>query len=217
MPELENIGTVGKSSKYRRTIFVDVDDTCLNTTESFIRWLSDMNRVKRVKTPVPTDINKLGEWLGVEQSLAEHWLKEFNNHTWQWGALRPLLGAEKVLPMIKAQGWNMIAFAHGNGELARAQMRRANLELLFPGIFGDLTQAQNGASFYPYMREHDDAICVTASIKTAHDTAQAGHLAWMIKHPWNRGAPDLTIRRFGDWHQILEALTQTEPVHIPIE
>lgn len=217
MPDLKNLGIIGKPTKYRRSIFVDVDDTCLDTTSSFVRWLEDMNRAKRVKTPVPTDINKIGEWLGVDQNLADHWYKEFANHTWHWGALRPVLASEKVLPMIKAQGWNMIAFAHGNNDLSRAQMRRANLELLYPGVFGDLTVAQNGVSFYPYMLEHDDAICITASMKTAQDTAEAGHLAWLLKHPWNRSGPKLTVRKFGDWHQILEALNQTEPVHIPIE
>lgn len=215
MPDLKNLGVTHKNLNYRRSLFIDVDDTCLGTINAFVRWLDEMNRVTSVKTPQPTDITRLGEWLGVDQALAEHWLKEFTNHTWQWGALRPIFDAEQILPLIKAQGWNIIGLCHGGGDLPRAQMRRANLEIWFPGIFGDMFVVPAGASFYPYMGEHDDAICITAAIKTAHDAAAAGHSAWLIKQPWNRSGPDLTVRKFSDWHQILETLTQKEPVIIP--
>jgi len=200
-----------KAETYRRTIFVDVDDTCLDVLGGFVRWLGQMNRLKAATGLSIKNRNVLGEWLGIDEGLAALWLKEFENHTWQWGALRPIPSSQQSLHLIRRQGWKIVALAHGITEFPRAVLRRANLEILFPGVFTDMYTMPDGASFYPYMKDQEDAICITASIRTANDTAQAGHSAYLLDQAWNRDLQDLRIRRFTNWINITNALTKSAP------
>jgi hypothetical protein len=212
MPDLKNLGVTNRRLNYQRTIFLDVDDTILDTMGGFISWLDDQNRIDSVKTPRPTDFFDLGAWLGVENDLARFWYKEFTQQTWQWGALRSIQNAQAVLPVIQRQGWRISGMAHGTGELARAQLRRANLELLFPGVFRDIFVVPHDQSFYPFMREHDDGIFITANTRTAQDAAEAGHSAYIFAQTWNTRFRDIRVRSFPDWNSILTVLTTDQSV-----
>ena len=196
---------------YQRTLFVDVDDTCLDVLGGFVRWLAQMKRLKSVSGNVIQDREHLGEWLGIDEGLATLWMKEFENYTWQWGALQPITAGLPALQMLKKQGWKIVALAHGVTELPRAVLRRANLELQYPGIFTDLYSMPDGTSFYPYMKDQEDAVCVTASIRTATDTAQAGHSAYLLDQPWNRRFQDMRVKRFSNWIDVVNTLMKSPP------
>lgn len=200
-----------KIETYQRTLFVDVDDTCLDLIGGFVCWLGQMNRLKKVTGLSLKDRTNLGPWLGINDDLSALWTKEFESQSWQWGALRPITNSQQALKAIKRQGWKIVALAHGITDLNRALLRRANLELLFPNIFTDMYTMPAAASFYPYMKDQEDAVCITASIKTALDTAQAGHAAYLYDQPWNREARNLRIKRFPNWIEINNALMKTSP------
>jgi hypothetical protein len=194
---------------YQRTLFVDVDDTCLDVLGGLVQWLAQMNRLKQVTGKPITDREHIGDWLGIDEGLAQLWVKEFTNHTWQWGALRAVKDSNRALQALKKQGWKIVALAHSGNDLHRAVLRRANLELLFPGVFSDLFAMPLAASFYPYMKDIDDAVCITASIRTAKDTADAGHVAYMLDQPWNRDFQNLAVKRFANWIDIANTLMKS--------
>lgn len=211
MPSLEVVpeDEPPKLETYQRTIFVDVDDTCLDVLGGFIHWLATMNRLKRATNKSIKDRDHLGEWLGIDDGLANLWTKEFANHSWQWGALKPFKDSNRALQAIRRHGYKIIALAHCGSELHRVILRRANLELLFPGVFNDLFAMPDRNSFYPYMKDLEDAVCITASIRTAADTAQAGHAAYLLDQPWNRNYHKLSMRRFNNWVDLANTLIQS--------
>lgn len=200
---------------YQRTLYIDVDDTCLDVLGGYVRWLAIMGRIrKNFKAGPLEDRDQLGAWLGVDQNLSELWFKEFVNQTWQWGALPSILNAEGALAGLKKQGWHMVALAHGPNEMARAQLRRANLEMLFPNVFRDQFLIPLGGSFYPYMRDHEDAVCVTASIRTARDAVEAGHSCYLIERSWARNFNDISVVKKPNWESLVITLFQTQPAHV---
>lgn len=196
---------------YQRTLFVDIDDTCLDVLGGFVRWLAQMNRLKSPSRNPIQNREHLGEWLGIDEGLAVLWGKEFENHTWQWGALQALPNSQRALSALKKQGWKIVALAHGVTELPRAVLRRANLELQYPGIFTDLYSVPANTSFYPYMKGQEDAVCVTASIRTATDTAEAGHSAYLLDQPWNKSFQDLRVKRFPNWIEVANTVMKSPP------
>jgi hypothetical protein len=211
---MPNLGVVAddepnKIETYQRTIFVDVDDTCVDVLGGFVNWLAVMNRLKKVTGQSIQDRDRLGDWLGIDDGLANLWVKEFVNHSWQWGALKSIKDANRALQALKRHGYKLTALAHCGNELHRVILRRANLELLIPNVFTDLFSMPEKNSFYPYMKDLDDAVCITASIKTAQDTAQAGHSAYLLDQPWNRNYQDLRVRRFNNWIDIANTLIQS--------
>lgn len=200
---------------YQRTLYIDVDDTCLDVLGGYVRWLASLSRIKKSLRGQPLlDREHLGDWLGVDQDLSELWFKEFTNHTWQWGALPSILNAGDALASLKKQGWHMVALAHGANEMARAQLRRANLEMLFPNVFRDQFLIPLGGSFYPYMRDHDDAVCVTASIRTARDAVQAGHSCYLIERSWSKHFNDISVVKKPNWESLIITLFQTQPAMV---
>lgn len=211
---MPNLGVVPENKPltietYQRTLFVDVDDTCLDVLGGLVHWLAQMNRLKHISSNPIKDRENLGEWLGIDEGLAQLWVKEFTNHTWQWGALRAIKDSNRSLQALRKQGWKMVALAHSGTDLHRAVLRRANLELLFPSVFTDLFAMPLTSSFYPYMKDIEDAVCITASARTAKDTADAGHVAYLLDQPWNREFHDLAVKRFANWIDIANTLMKS--------
>lgn len=168
-----------------------------------------MGRLKNVAGNKITNRDHLGAWLNVPEELADLWLKEFCEFTWEWGALYPCLGAEKVLPSLSQAGWTIVGYSRAVNELSRATLRRANLELIFPNVFNELYVVNRTVNLYPMLKEHDVAVCVTANELTALASAQAGHATYLLTQPWNREFSDLSVRRFNHWNEIYHVLRQT--------
>ncbi len=211
---MPNLGVVAEDNPniietLQRTIFVDVDDTCLDVLGGFVQWLAQQNRLKKVTGKSIKNRDQLGDWLGIDEGLANLWLKEFVHHSWQWGALKYIKDSNRALQALKRHGFRLVALAHCGNELHRVVLRRANLELLFPGVFNELFAMPDNNSFYPYMKDLDDAVCITASIRTATDTATAGHVAYLLDQPWNREFQNLSVRRFSNWIDMANILIQT--------
>jgi hypothetical protein len=192
-----------------RKLIIDLDDTCVDTLTAFVKWLASLQRLKNVEGNRITNREHLGHWLNIPDDLAELWMAEFTEHSWQWGALYPMLGAEKVLPQLVQEGWVLIAYTKASKELHRATLRRANLELLFPGVFKELYVVPRNSNLYPLLKEHEYAVCVTSTESTARSCAQAGHATYMINQPWNVEFSDLSARKFSNWHEIALALAKT--------
>jgi hypothetical protein len=187
-------------------LIIDIDDTCVDTLTAFVKWLANLDRLSNVSSEKISNRENLGSWLGVSDEHANLWLKEFTEYSWQWGATLPCLGAEKVLSRIKQQGWHIIAFSRASKDMHRAILRRANLELLFPGIFNDVYVVQKDDNFYPILKNYDYSVVVTALESTAISSAQAGHATFLMNQPWNHEFSDIRIRKFKNWLDIETAL-----------
>jgi hypothetical protein len=88
----------------------------------------------------------------------------------------------------------------------RATLRRANLELLFPNVFNELYVVNRTANLYPMLKEHDEAVFVTATASSARAGAQAGHATYLMNQPWNHNFSDISVRKFENWHEIQQVL-----------
>lgn len=187
-------------------LIIDIDDTCLDTLTAFVKWLAGLDRLSKVSSEKISDREKLGSWLGVSDEHADLWLKEFTEYSWQWGATLPCLGADTALSKIKSRGWHIIAFSRASKDMHRAILRRANLELLFPGIFNDVYVMHKDENFYPILKGYDYSICITALESTAIASAQAGHATFLMNQPWNHEFSDIRIRKFNNWTDIEQAL-----------
>jgi hypothetical protein len=190
-----------------RKLIIDLDDTCVDTLTAFVRWLAGLGRLKNVEGNKISNREHLGEWLNVPDELADLWMGEFCEHSWQWGALYPMLGAEKILPQLVQNGWVIIGYTKSSNEMHRATLRRANMELLFPGVFKELYVVPRTQNLYPLLKEHEYAVCVTSTESTARQSAQAGHATYMIQQPWNVDFSDLSVRKFNNWAEISKALS----------
>jgi hypothetical protein len=187
-------------------IIVDIDDTCLDTVSGFIKWLSKHNRLGKVTGSAITSRNLLGDWLGVSDDLATHWMRDFCERSWEWGALYPTKEAQPAIADLYNSDWNFIAVSRGASTIDRGTLRRANLELMFPGIFEELYTMPMGANVYPLIKDYAPSICITADIAVAVASAEAGHITYLIDQPWNREYNNLSVRRFNNWSEILKAL-----------
>jgi hypothetical protein len=187
-------------------IIVDIDDTCLDTLTGFIKWLGKHNRLGLVGSNAITSRTLLGDWLGVTDDLATHWMKDFCERSWEWGALYPMKEAIKVIPELRQRSWSFIAVSRGSSNIDRGVLRRANLELMFPGMFEELYSMPLGANMYPLIKDYAPSIFITADSAAAVASAQAGHITYLMDQPWNRDYKDLSAKRFDNWLEIFKAL-----------
>lgn len=185
-----------------RKLIIDLDDTCIDTLTGFVKWLSTLDRLKGVAGNKISNREHLGHWLNIPDDLADLWMNEYCEHSWQWGALLPLLGAEKVLKYFPLNGWTVVGYSKASKDMHRAILRRANLELLFPGVVTELYVVPRNTNLYSLLLEHDDAVCVTSTESAARASAQAGHATYLINQPWNTNFSDISARKFNNWHDI---------------
>ncbi len=191
---------------YKNKLIIDIDDTCLDTITSFVKWLAQHDRLKNVNGNTITSREHLGDWLNVPDELADLWMSEFCEHSWQWGAMWPCLGAEKILSEFTKADWYIVGYTKASKDMHRATLRRANLELLFPNVFNELYVVNRQANLYPMLKEHEPAFCVTSTESTARASAQAGHATYLLTQPWNYGFADISVRRFNHWSDIQSVL-----------
>lgn len=189
-----------------RKLIIDVDDTCVDTLTGLVKWLSGLNRLKNVSGNVIAHREKLGPWLNIPENLAEIWLKEFCEQSWEWGALLPCLMAEKALPMLRQHEWQVVGYSKSSSDMHRAVLRRANLELLFPGVFHKLYVMNRSAPFNSIIKENEVSVFVTALESTALTGAEAGHITYLLDQPWNRDFHNISVRKFNNWLEIAEVL-----------
>jgi len=189
-----------------RKLIIDVDDTCVDTLTGFVKWLASLNRLKNVNGNIIDSREHLGSWLNIPDNLAEIWIKEYCEQTWEWGALWPCLGAEKALPQIKQHGWHVIGYSKSSSNMHRATLRRANLELLFPGVFSELYVINRAANFNVVIKENSESVCITALESTALASAEAGHITYLLNQPWNRNFSNISVRKFNNWLDITNVL-----------
>ena len=191
-------------------IIVDIDDTCLDTISGFIKWLGKHNRLATVSGNAITSRSLMGDWLGISDDLASHWMRDFCERSWEWGALYPIKKSQHAISELYQNDWNFIGFTRGASTMDRGTLRRANLELMFPGTFEELFTMPMGANVYPLIKDYSPAICITADVPVAVASAQAGHITYLLDQPWNREYNDLTMRRFNNWEEILDALDKLQ-------
>lgn len=187
-------------------LIIDIDDTCVDTLTAFVKWLGSHDRLKNVDGNKITNRDHLGDWLGITEELADLWVKEFSEQSWQWGALYPCNGADQHLRHLHAQGWHIVGYSRASTDMHRAILRRANLELLFPNVFDELYVVSRARNLYPMFKEHDNAICITSVESVARTSASAGHATYLITQPWNQTVSDFSIRRFNNWGEIAAVL-----------
>jgi hypothetical protein len=133
-------------------------------------------------------------------------MRDFCERSWEWGALYPVKQAQQIIPELYLNDWNFIAISRGASTIDRGTLRRANLELIFPGMFEELYAMPMGANVYPLIKDYSPAICITADIPVAVASAQAGHITYLLDQPWNRDYNNLSVRRFNTWEEIAHAL-----------
>jgi len=200
---------VNTNKDLRRKLIIDIDDTCVDTISALVKWLHSLNRLGSANNNnILENREYLGKWLGIPEELADLWINEFLSQSWQWGALYPCLSSQIVLPSLHQQGWYIIGYSRAANNINRAILRRANLELIFPNVFRELVVVDKAANLYPLVKEHENAVCVTATESTARVSVAAGHATFLIDQPWNRDVVDLTIRRFKNWDEINKVLMQ---------
>lgn len=187
-------------------IIVDLEDTCLDTISGFVKWLAKHNRLKHAKSAKIQSRDNLGHWLGVDDELARNWMREFCEQSWEWGTLYPYLDSKKVLPQILKQNWTLIGVARGSSKVDRGTLRRANLELIFPGTFQELYSMGFEQSVYPLLADYHQSIFITANEGVALTAANAGHITYLLDQPWNREFSNLSVKRFQNWEEIYFAL-----------
>lgn len=187
-------------------IIVDIDDTCLDALTGFIKWLGKHNRLGSVSGSAIKSRTLLGDWLGVTDDLATHWMKDYCERSWEWGALYPMKESIKVIPELRNRGWSFIAISRGSNNIDRGTLRRANLELMFPGMIEELYSMPLGANMYPLIKDYAPSIFITADSAAAVASAQAGHITYLMDQPWNRDYNELSAKRFNNWIEIFNAL-----------
>lgn len=187
----------------KKKLVIDIDDTCIDTLTGFIQWLSKLNRLNHNRENVRiTSRESLGGWLGITDNLCNLWLKEYEEQSWEWGALYPCSDAQQLLPQIAKSGWDIVGYSRCNSDLNRAYLRRANLELIFPNVFSEFHLINKQASLYPFLINYSNPVCVTALTSTAYDSATAGHVSYMIARPWNADYSSLSVKKFNSWAEM---------------
>jgi hypothetical protein len=192
------------------TVYIDIDDTCLDLLGGYVNWLFSSGRlnVSANFAPVPIkDRNRVADWLGIDESLEQQWHKEFVCYSWQWGALKGLPDSGPALSLLKNAGWKIWAVGKGHAELARATLRRANLELIYPGIFEDMFLLPEEKSFYPYFSDKEEAVVISSMGKNSVDVAECSHRSFLLSRPWNQGFSDIRVKRYDNWLDIATSLT----------
>lgn len=191
---------------YKNKLIIDIDDTCIDTITAFVKWLAQHDRLKNVNGNTITSREHLGDWLSVPDELADLWMSDFCEHSWQWGAMYPCLGAEKILVEFVKAGWYIVGYSRSSKDMHRATLRRANLELLFPNVFHELYVVNRHANLYPMFKEHEPAFCVTSTESAAKSSAEAGHATYLLTQPWNYSFSDISVRRFNNWNDVATVL-----------
>lgn len=196
------------SNDNQKTIYLDTDDTCLDSLGTYIRWLAWMGRIKNPSQQPIKDRNNLAPWLGIDEDLERNWYDEFSNSSWQWGTMPALPDTKICLGHLISNGWKIVAMsANGNGAVDRAVLKRANLEMALPGIFQDCFLIKYTNNWYAFFTEKEETVFISGNQKRCLEVAEAGHVSYLLDRPWNKDFSDMRVRRFQGWKELALLLT----------
>lgn len=186
-----------------RLILVDIDETVLNFTDPFERWLVEGGWELRDQM---RDVYDLTHLLDVKLDRALEVVEEFHTTVAEFGALVPEPCAAVVLPQLHQQGYRFVAISAAVATQEVRDIRAKNLRDAFGFEFEDVIMTGLQGSKEPILALFEPAIWVEDNFKHAVAGAEMGHKTFLITRGYNEGRSHPQITRVTDWHDIQKAL-----------
>jgi hypothetical protein len=186
-----------------RLILVDIDETVLNFTDPFEKWL--VGRGWELKEKM-RDVYDLTRLLNVNIDRALEVVHEFHTSEEAFTMLSPEPCAAVVLPKLYQDGYRFIAISAAVATQEVQDIRSENLKNAFGFEFDDVICTGLRGDKEHILSMHAPAIWVEDNFKHAVSGGQLGHRTFMITRGYNVGKDHPKVTRVADWHDIQKAL-----------
>lgn len=186
-----------------RLVICDLDETLLNFTDPFEKWLVGRGWELREKM---RDVYDLTRILDVKLDRVLEILEEFQTTEEAFRMLEPEPCAAVVLPQLHAQGYRFIAISAAFSTPDVRDYRAENLKNAFGFEFEDVILTGLRGDKEPILALHQPAIWVEDNFKHAVTGAELGHKTFMITRGYNVGKEHPLVTRVDSWHDIQKAL-----------
>ncbi len=186
-----------------RLILVDIDETVLNFTDPFEKWLTGRGWELREKMRDVYDLTRL---LDVKLERALEVVEEFHTQEESFRMLEPEPCAAVVLPQLHRLGYRFVAISAAVATQEVKDFRAENLKNAFGFEFEDVILTGLNGAKEPILALFQPAIWVEDNYKHAVTGAQLGHKTFMITRGYNVGKDHPQVTRVEGWHDIQKAL-----------
>ena len=186
-----------------RLILVDIDETVLNFSDPFEKWLVSRGWEMKEKMRDVYDLTRL---LDVKLDRVMEILHEYHTECEEFGMLEPESCAAVVLPQLHTLGYRFVAISAAVGTQEVRDIRANNLKNAFGFEFEDVICTGLRGDKEPILALHQPAIWVEDNFKHAVTGAELGHKTFMITRGYNVGREHPLVTRVDGWHDIQKAI-----------
>ena len=168
------------------TLILDCDGVLLNWADGFMAWC------KRYKKLTPNDnypsVYNVARWFDISQVAGNRLVEDFNGSR-SFGKLNPMPTVAAGLERIKDAGFRTHVITCAGPAVVCQPLRRANLELHFPGMIDKLTCIPMSASKEAHLRVYDgsDYFFIEDHLMHAASALQFNVQPLLVHTPQNHG------------------------------
>jgi hypothetical protein len=187
-----------------KLILTDLDETVLNWQEPFEVWIRKYTNYFPKGSIV--DCRNLEQWLNVSYEESHKLIAEFNR-TLYFGALDPVLEAEKYIPMLYKEGFRFIGITAVDNDYWTQHTRRKNLEFLFPKAFIGIHCNGIGEPKDACLKLYRPTWWVEDKMRHAKVGAELGHKSFLMDYHFNENEHHPLVKRVKSWKDIYYCFT----------
>lgn len=179
-----------------KIILVDVDGVLLNWREAFMRFMQ--NRGFPTRSEFETEY-LLSEYYVMSDDEFHEQVEIFNGGRWEFGTLKPELGAVEGIAALSELGYRFIAISACTSGKQTFVLRRANLYNIFGDVFNEVhcLDLKNGKK--SHLASHEPTFWIEDKMVCALEGVDAGHTCILIDKIWNKNQHNDQIEKCQDW------------------
>lgn len=182
-----------------KLVLTDIDETVLNFTEPFEKWLVEKGWTLRGQMRDNYDLTQL---LDCDIDTVMRLVEEFHTLAPEFETLEPEPCASVILPRLKAAGYRFIAISAAVDSEHVRQRRWRNLNNAFGFDWDDCICVGLRQSKARVLEQYEPALWIDDHFKHASDGAEIGHRTFMPTRGYNVGLSHPLVTRVVDWKEI---------------
>lgn len=182
-----------------KIILTDIDETVLDFTTPFEKWLVGKGWSLRGHMRDNYDLTKI---LDIDVDAVMLLIEEFHTVAPEFENLEPEPCAGVILPRLKAEGYRFIGITAAVDTEHVRQRRLRNLNAAFGFEWDDCICVGLRQPKSHILEQYAPAIWVDDNFNHAVGGAEVGHRTFMQSHGYNAGLSHPLVTRVADWHEI---------------
>jgi len=191
----------------RKQILVDVDGVLLWWAHGFMQF---MKNAYSLDLDIENHVFDIHKWIGWEKEVTRGIIDEFNERSWEFGCLPPLLDAQYYVKRLTDEGYRFVAITSCSSNPQTIALRRANLFHHFGDVFDAVHCVPLFESKEPQLGDYRPTFWIEDTPKNAEAGLKFGHHPLLIDRVASQGYSHPNVRRVQNWEEIYQIITQAK-------